>query len=103
MWAAFPLGGSERFELVANALLSPVADVEPMICTSNAGTALLGQRLPPPHPRAPVIYARRADDGRRGVGAASAGVTPAFPGESTLDVSMDFWRGRVLARRTGAS
>jgi hypothetical protein len=27
----------------------------------------------------------------------------AYPRESALEVSMDFWRGRVLARRAGAS
>jgi len=57
-------GGGERLELVADARLGLVTDLEPMTAASSAGTALHGQRLPPPHARRPVVRAQRAGEGQ---------------------------------------
>lgn len=62
--ATVPLGGGERLELVADARLGLVTDLEPMTAASSAGTALHGQRLPPPHAHRPVVRAQRAGEGQ---------------------------------------
>jgi len=62
--ATVPLGGGERLELVADARLGLVTDLEPMTAASSAGTALHDQRLPPPHARRPVVRAQRAGEGQ---------------------------------------
>ncbi len=61
-----PLGGGERFELVADPRLRLIADLQPVTAASSTGLALLCEGLPSSHARRPVVWAQRAGEWRLG-------------------------------------